>query len=261
MSLNQQSDVSEVKVKTLQKALQVLECFSTTTPALGITQISQMLNMNKSNVHNIVSTFVDLGYMDRLDNGKYSIGLKMLEYSYVVNENLGYVRAIYDILNSISQEAGEVVSFGIPSGDKVMYLYTAHPLSRLKFLPYRESLGETAPLYCTGIGKAILSHFPEETWLSKIPNERQKYTEKTVCDIDLILQDLHRCKERGYATDDEERRLGLRCIGVPIFNASNQLIGGMSMSGPLAAMIGENFQHNLQILMEGAYRIKERLYK
>ena len=261
MAPKQNSEVPEVKVKTLQKALQVLECFSPEAPALGVTQIAQMLNMNKSNVHNIIQTFVDLGYMDKLDNGKYSIGLKILEFSFLVNGNLGYVRAIYDILNDISQRSGEVVSFGIPRADKVMYLYTTHPLSRLQFLPYRESLGETAPLYCTGIGRAILSQFPESEWLSHISNERIKYTEKTICDLDLILQELQKSKEQGYAIDNEERKIGLRCVGVPIFNANGQLVGGMSISGPLPALTGENFQADLQLLREGAYRIRERLYK
>lgn len=261
MPISHTTELRETKVKTLQKAMQVLECFSIETPQLGITQIAQMLNMNKSNVHNIVSTFVDLGYMDKLDNGKYTIGLKILEYSFLVNENLGYVRAIYDILNDISQRSGEVISFGIPRADKVMYLYTAHPLSRLQFLPYREALGETAPLYCTGIGKAILSNLPEDQWTSRITTDRVKYTEKTLVDLDSILNDLRRCKAQGFALDDEERKIGLRCIGVPIFNSANQLVGGMSMSGPLNSMVGDHFEQNIRLLQEGAYRIRERLYK
>ena len=93
---------SESKVKSLEKAMKLLECFSGKTPEIGITQIAEKKDLSKSNVHNIVSTFVNLGYLEQNSNGKYSLGLKMLEYSFVVNEHLGYPRALYDIINDIS---------------------------------------------------------------------------------------------------------------------------------------------------------------
>lgn len=250
-----------VKVKSLHKAMKVLECFSVSAPELGITQIANMLDINKSNVHSIVSTFLDMGYLERTENGKYCLGLKMLEYSFVVNEYLGYIRAIYDIINDISQKSGEIVFFGIPRQDKVLYLYVAHPLSRLQFMPYREILGETAPLYCTGIGRAILSHLPTEEWESRISRERRKFTENTLCDYDDIVRELEKCKAQGYAIDNEEREIGLRCLGVPVFNINDRLVGGMSISAQVSVFGDEKLASNLALLREGAYRIRERFYK
>ena len=69
-------------------------------------------------------------------------------------------------------------------------------------------------MYCTGIGKAILSHMPEEEWISHIPQERKKYQPNTLVDMDQILEELRRTRERGYAIDNSERDPNVRCVGV-----------------------------------------------
>ena len=95
----------EIKVKSLYKSLKVFECFKAETPELGITQISEMLGLNKSNVYNIVSTFEHAGYLEKDEaTGKYKMGLKILEFAYIINENLGYQRAVYKILENLSKQ-------------------------------------------------------------------------------------------------------------------------------------------------------------
>lgn len=252
---------SEIKMKSLSKAMQVLECFSVETPVLGITEIAKSLGISKSNVYNIVSTFLEMGYIEKTDSGKYCLGIKMLEYSFVVNESLGYIRAIYDIINDISQQAQEIVYFGIPHMNKVLYLYAAHPMSRLQFMPYREILGETAPLYCTGIGKAMLSYMPEEEWESRFPKEFKKFTPKTVCSKADLIAELYLYKQKGYALDQEEHELGLSCVGVPVFNSIGKLVGGMSISCSSAFLTEDKLPNYVKLLLEGSYRIRDRLYK
>ena len=255
------NNTAEPKVRSLEKAMRILECFSVKTPELGITQIAEKLDLSKSNVHNIVSTFTKLGYLEKSDNGKYSLGIKMLEYSFVVNEHLGYPRAVYDIINDISHKSGEIVYFGIPYRDKVLYLYVAHPLSRLQMMPYREILGETAPLYCTGIGKGILAFMPEEEWPGRITKDRKPFTKDTILDYDLIIQDLKNSRSRGYSIDNSEREPDIRCIGIPVYNLSGKLIAGTSISGPVNAMTDEKIIEHAKLLQEGVYRMQQRLYK
>lgn len=248
------------KVKSLAKAMNVLECFTTDSPELGITQISQMLEIGKSNVHDIVTTFVQLGYLDQTENGKYKLGLKMLRYSFMVNESMAYMRAVYDILSTTSQKTGEIVYFGVPYGDQVMYLSSVHPITRLQVMPYREMAGETAPLYCTGIGKAILSFFPEKEWDQYIMKERKAFTSATITDYEMIIEDLKRCKKRGYAIDDGEREPGIRCVGVPVFNYYGKLVAGISTSGSMETVTHKKVGEFAKILQESSFQMRERLY-
>ena len=152
------------KVKSLAKALNVLSCFTTQHPVWGISDLAERIGVTKSNIHNIVSTFCDMGYLERTPDGRYTLGLKMLEFAFIINQNLGYPNAVYDIMVETAGQTDEIVYFGLPYGESVLYLYVAHPTNRIGVLPYRDILGETAPMYCTSLGKAMLSAMPEEEW-------------------------------------------------------------------------------------------------
>jgi IclR family KDG regulon transcriptional repressor len=102
---------------------------------------------------------------------------------------------------------------------------------------------------------------PQEEWESRISKDREKYTENTVCDLNLIIEELVRCKKQGFAIDNEEREIGFRCIGIPVFNMSNQLVGGMSIVADVNIMNDEKLTTFISLLQEGAYRSRERLYK
>lgn len=253
-------ETPDYKVKSLAKAMRVLECFTVKEPELGITQIAEQLRMNKSNVYNIVDTLRQMGYLEQKPNSKYCLGIKMLEYSFIVNEHLGYPRAVYDILQEISQKSGEIVYFGIPAQDKVLYLYVIHPRSRLSVMPYREILGETAPMYCTGIGKAMLSNLPEDEWPARITKDRVKFTDLTVTDYDAIIEDLIRCRKRGYAIDDGAREPGMRCVGMPVYDFHNRLVAGVSISGPMESLTYQRIPDYANFLQDATFKMRERLY-
>jgi len=251
---------NDLKVKSLAKALRILECFSAKQPELGITQISQMMGMSKSNVHNMVSTFEQMGYIARLPGGKYGLGLKILEFSFIINQHLGYPKAVYDILDDIARQTDEIVYFGLPQGTDVLYLYVVHPRSKMSALPYRNIMGEKAPLFCTGIGKAMLAFMPEDEWPRKIPQNRVKNTENTMLEYDEILEDLRRTRHRGYSIDNAEKDVGVRCVGVPIFNTYGKLVAGVSTSGPASSMTDEKLRSCAKVLQDESLRMRERIY-
>lgn len=240
--------------------MHVLECFSAQEPELGITQISEKLQINKSNVHNILSTFAQMGYIEQLPSGKYCLGLKMLEYAFVINEHLGYPKAVYDILSDVAEEVDEIAYFGLPRGTNVLYLYVVHPRSKIEVRPYRNILGEKAPMYCTGIGKAMLAHLPEEEWAEHIPAERTRFTEYTITDYDKIMQELRLTRQRGYAIDNRERDLRDRCVGMPVFNTQGKLVGGSSIAGYAGTMTDEKLERCSRLLAEATYKMRERIY-
>lgn len=248
------------KVKSLAKALRILESFSAQTPELGVTELAEMNGVNKSNVHNILATFQSSGYIEKLPNGKYTLGLRLLEFSYVINQHLGYPRAVYDLLVDLANKTGEVVYFGLPHGTDVLYLYVAHPIARMQELPYRDMLGEHSPLYCTGIGKAMLAAFPEEEWIDHITPDRKPYTASTILDQDSILEELWRTRRRGYSIDNCEREEHIRCVGAPVYNSVGQLVAGISTSGPESVMTDEKLLRCSKLLLDTALRMKDRIY-
>lgn len=255
------SEPQTPKVKSLAKALKILSCFTVQEPVLGVTELAERIGVTKSNIHNILSTFHDQGYLERLSDGRYTLGLRMLEYAYIINQNLGYPNAVYDILVETASRTGEIVYFGLPYGTNVLYLYVAHPPVRMKVLPYRDILGEKSPLYCTGIGKAILAHMPETEWREHIPDERRRYQPNTITDLEAIYEELRRTRNRGYAIDNSERDPGVRCVGVPVYNAAGRLVAGVSTSGPAGTMTDEKLMECAGILRDASARMRERIYR
>lgn len=248
------------KVKSLAKAMNVLSCFTVREPVLGVTELAERIGVSKSNIYNILTTFRELGYLERLPDGRYTLGLRMLEYAFIINQTLGYPNAVYDILVDTASKTGEIVYFGLPYGQRVLYLYVVHPIERMQELPYRDILGETAPFYCTGIGKAILAHMPEEEWVSRIPEKPFRYQPNTITNLEAILEDLRQAKRRGYATDNCEREPNVRCVGVPVYSAAGKLVAGLSTSGPESSMTDDKMLECARILRDAAARMRERIY-
>lgn len=255
------SDQQAPKVKSLAKALKILSCFTIQEPVLGVTELAERMGVTKSNIHNILATFHSEGYLDRLPDGRYTLGLKILEYAFIINQNLGYPKAIYDILLDTANKTGEIVYFGLPYGTNVLYLYVAHPLAKMQALPYRDILGEISPMYCTGIGKAILAHMPEDEWGEHIPEKPRRYQPNTITDRGAIYEELRRTRTRGYAIDSSERDPNVRCAGVPVYNSAGRLIAGMSVSGPAITMTDEKLIECAGILQSAALKMKERIYR
>lgn len=251
----------EPKVKSLAKALNILSCFTHEQPVLGVSELAERMGVTKSNVHNIVSTFHDLGYLDRTPDGRYTLGLKMLEYAFIINQNLGYPNAVYDIMVDTASKTDEIVYFGLPYGTNVLYLYVAHPINRMGVLPYRDMLGETSPLYCTGLGKAMLAHMPESEWAGHLPETLIQYQPNTITDREAIFEELRCTRRRGYAIDNSERDPNVRCVGVPIYNSAGKLVAGMSTSGPAITMTDEKLMECAGILQNASLQMRDRIYR
>lgn len=221
----------ETKVKTLAKAIKLLECFSIEEPELGVTELSEKLDLYKSNVHNILSTYQEYGYIEKNPKtNKYHLGYKILELSKVVNSHLGISSIVNPVIKELAEELNEVVYFAIPKGPKVLYIEGAYPKNVYSI---RVMLGETAEMYCTALGKAMLANMPIADALPCIHAQSfTPFTDNTITTPNRLIQELELTRTRGYSMDNMEHEYGIKCVGVPIFNRNNQLIGAISVSGP-----------------------------
>ena len=248
-------------IKSVEKALSLLECFSIQEPELGISDMAKKMGVPKSSAHSLVATFCEAGYLKRTSSGRYSLDIKILRFAYIVNQNLGYPRAVYDILMETANKTKQVVYFGVPYEQSVLYLYVAHPMDRMEELPYREITGEIAPLYSTGIGKAILAHLPPEEWNRRMPAILTARTPKTITDRADMVAELKAIRDRGFSIDNQENERGIRCVGVPVYSATGQLVAGISTSGPVERMTEKTMRECLTQLRVAATKMKDRIYR
>ena len=220
----------EYKVKSLPKAMHLLECFSNEKPELGVTEISKMLGVQKSTVHNIASTFEKLGYLSQnKETGKYYLGVKLLQFSYIVNNHIGFRKFFLPYMKQIAEELHETTYIGIPHGGEVLYIECAYPKESNAS---RNILGERAPMYCTAIGKAMLAFLPRDKQLEYASRSFYQFTENTIQTQAALLDEISTIQNRGYSIDNMEHEYGITCIGIPIFGNDGRVMAGISISGP-----------------------------
>ncbi len=251
---------TDTKVKSLEKSLKILECFTSSTPDLGIAQIAEMLSLSKSNVHNIVSTFEKLGYLEQdNESKKYRLGLKLLEYTFIINNNLSYQKAIYQIISDVANKTSCTTYFAIPKEDKIFYLNNAYPHSEVPKLPYRIIMGETAPYHCTSLGKGMLAYFDDEKLKKVLALPRHKFTPNTIIDENLLKDELIKIRQEGYARNNEEHELGIKCMSVPIIVRETEIIGAISISTAISNFDESRVSEYAKILTLAARELRDLL--
>lgn len=222
--------MEEYSVKSLARAMQVLECFSVEEPELGISEIAKRLGMQKSTIFNILSTFQKTGYICQNPNtSKYYLSVKILHLGYIVNQHMGLRDVFAPYLSKIAEATGEICYFGMLDNDEVLYIESAHPASQQLS---RNILGERAPLYCTGLGKVMLAHLPPEEIERILSQEIRQFTPYTLSDRDAMRAHLEEIRLNGYAVDNMEHEFGVRCVAVPVYNAAGRVFAAVSVSGP-----------------------------
>lgn len=220
----------EVKVKSLVKAMRLLECFSSQKSELGVTEIANILGLHKSTVHNIASTLKELGYLSQnKDNEKYSLGIKLLQFSYIVNNQLGFRKFFLPYMKELANIIHENVYLGIPHENEVLYIECCYPDD---INGGRNILGERAPMYCTGLGKAMLAFVSEEKLLEYSNQVFYRFTDNTIQTKKRLFEEIAITKLRGYSIDNMEHEYGVTCIGVPIFGIDSRVVAALSVSGP-----------------------------
>jgi DNA-binding IclR family transcriptional regulator len=247
----------EVKVKSLYKALKVLGCFSVSKPELGITEISEQLGLYKSNVHNIADTFVKAGFLERNpENEKYRLGFKILELSHIISSNINFRKIVLPYMQELANETNETTYLAVPREGEVIYLDSCSPKHQLST---RSMLGIKAPLYCTGIGKAMLAFLPEEIVDSVITAGLDKYTDQTIDSPQKLREELKDIRARGYSIDNMEHEYGIKCIGMPIRDKNRQVVAGISISGPSLRFDEQNIKQYSPLLQQVVQSIEGKI--
>lgn len=248
----------EVKVKSLQKALEILNCF-TKKSSWGVTEISEQLDLNKSNVHNILTTFKAMGYLDQDDeSGRYKLGLSVYSLCYSLGQNLSIGSVAAPYLQELADMAGERVYLAIPHEQEILYVTSAYPKTSIDLM--RPIMGEHAQMHCTGLGKAMLAYLPEEKQRAYAARKLESYTDYTITDGDALMKELRETRQRGYAIDNMEHEFGVKCVAVPVLGRNGQVVAGVSISGPSLRFYDERIQSLAKELQNKIRELQNILY-
>jgi prepilin-type processing-associated H-X9-DG protein len=163
----------------------------------------------------------------------------------------------HPMMQELSRAFRETVNLGFWDGHAIVHL---DKINSTEILRMDSGLGTLAPAYCTGLGKAILAFLPEDEvdiYLQTIEFER--LTPNTIHSADTFKKALYRIRERGFAVDNEELSIGLRCIGAPVFDYTGRASFALSISGPTHRMSDERVEAMSEILQSVCQRLSKKI--
>lgn len=245
-------------IQSIERAADILELFLSVGPELSVKEISERTGLSKSTIHGIIKTLEYRGFLQQnSENLKYNLGMKLFELGNAVSNQLNIGKIARTVLRELVEELKETVHLVILDRDEAIYIEKVegpHSLSMYS------RVGKKAPFHCTGVGKAILAFQPEEE-IERLLDlaELTPFTVKTLTDKKQIIEHLKKVKQQGYAIDDEEIELGLRCVAAPIFNHQGKVIASISCAAPITRFSDERVSGVIAGVKKAANIISRRM--
>jgi DNA-binding IclR family transcriptional regulator len=205
----------------------VLMCFTSQNPELSMTQISEMVEINKSTVHRLLATLEGKRFVERdAVTGIYRPGIRLLQLASFTLEHNDLRRLATPFLHELRDQFRENVNLSVLDEMDVVYLAVNESPQRVKLAA---APGQRLPAFCTASGKAILAFMPEEKVRDILARGMPVYTQNTVSSVEAFFNDIRQTREQGYAISEQEFEEGINAIAAPI---RNHPIASVSVAGP-----------------------------
>lgn len=248
-------------LKTVEKAFQVINLMVQEKKELGVTDISNKLDINNTTVYKILTTLSKYHYVSQNpENSKYKLGIKFIEVGNAVLDQIQLKEVAKPVMKRLVDKTGETSNLMIKDDLEGVYIDIVESSQSVRMV---SSIGRRECLHCTGVGKAIMAFLPEEEIMRVIKEKGlPKIGPKTITDVDFLRDELEITRERGYSIDNEESEEGIRCVGVPIFSHQGDVIGAISVAGVAFRLSMEKIDEVAAYVVEAANEIsKEMGYK
>ena len=225
----------EGRNQSLARALTLLERLSQTPTGMNLTDLSQQLGMPAATVHRLLSTFEELDFAEQDDDGLWFVGLKAFTVGAAFLHRRDLIGSARPHMQALVDRCGETVNLGIVDDGEAVFISQVESTEMMRMIA---RLGSRSPIHASGVGKAILAHLPERR-VAQILQQRglARFTERTIDNPAALRNELERIRVQGYALDDEEHAVGLRCVAAPIFDENGLPIAAISLSGPKARLV------------------------
>lgn len=241
-------------VPAVGRVAAVLSVLSEADHPLTFAELSRGVALPRSSLHNLCSALAEVELVERLADGRFQIGWKVVDLARSRLKAMSLVRAFYEVVDN-EQGLPETMVLSVLRGTDVVYVAVVLGSQRVAV---RYDVGMHLPAAFTASGKAILSTLPETTVRDLIgPAARSELAAAGTKSVETLLEQLNRARLDGYALDDEETAVGMQCVGFPIrSNHNGEAVGAVAIS---SIKDGRDFAEAIERVRDIARRITARL--
>jgi DNA-binding IclR family transcriptional regulator len=242
--------------KALVKGIAIVNLLAARRGGMRLTDLVSQVDLPRGTVLRLLDAMIDAHLVRHSADGLYRLGPRCAIWGSEFLASLELREVAADVMARLVDVSNETCHLGVPEGRFVLYIHKVESQHSLRMV---SRVGGMNPLHCTGLGKAILAFLPQPEQDRYLAEPLERRTANTIVAPEILRADLERARNRGYAIDDVENELGVRCIGAPLFNHLGDLVGSISLAGPTMRMTWERTEHLTGPLMEAAREISGRL--
>jgi DNA-binding IclR family transcriptional regulator len=222
------------RLSSVATAIGLLKAFSEDETEFGISGLAKRLGLAKSTVHRLATTLVADGLLEQdPQSGQYRLGVALFRLGALVRRRMDVSNEARPFLFDLRKKTNETVHLAILDGTEIMYVYYLESTQAIRM---RSDLGGRKPAYCTAEGQAILAFGPPDVVDRIAKGGLRARTPQTITDPNKLLKALTLVRQRGYAMDDEESEIGMRCIAAPVRNDSGEVVAAVGVAGPVSRL-------------------------
>lgn len=222
--------------KALTKGLALVDLLAAHPRGLRLAEVIREADVPKATALRLLDALTEAGLVRCDDTGTYRLGAQAAVWGSAFLDHLDIRTEAQDLLAHLAEISGETAHLGILDGLRILYIDKIDSPHSLRMF---SRVGATNPLYCTGLGKAILAFAPPQTVDDVIAAGFTRRTENTITDGESLRAELARIRRLGYSLDDVENEDGVRCVAAPVFDHHGRPAAALSVAGPESRMTRE----------------------
>ena len=217
-------------IRALERAFDIIEAFSLDDSDLTLTEISTKTSLSLATIHRFIQTMLVRGYVEQDPiSSKYKLSKQFVRLGGIVVRGLDLVQTAMPYLQELSNKTSQNCNLSVYDQGKVLCLINIESFNSY-FMGIK--VGQSLPVYGGALSKVILAHLPTELITNLISDDLPSYTPQTISHRDLLLNELEKIRQQGFAESRGELTIGEAAIAAPIYDYSNGVVAGISLSGP-----------------------------
>ncbi|MBU3113189.1 IclR family transcriptional regulator [Clostridium lacusfryxellense] len=245
--------MQESEHRPTARVLNILELLATNSDGLTLTEISQAIGAPKSSIFPVIRTMAQRKFIFSDKNtSKYTIGVAAFSAGSSYTSDMNVLQFIQIEMKYVVKKSGEICQLGILDRDMVLYVAKADSDEAIRLVSY---VGKRLPLYCTAIGKILISRKSISEIKALYPDGLKSYTKNTITDFNVLEKTLIEIRETNIAYEQEEITEHIHCISVPLFKGDD-IVAGLSVSIPSFRMGPQKSELIKSLLVETRSKIE-----
>ncbi len=221
----------KTSIQVIERMMALLDALAGYPDPVSLKELSAATGLHPSTAHRILNDMVAKRFVDRSEPGTYRLGMRLLELGNIVKSRLNVREAALPHMQALHRKTQQTVNLSVRQGDEIVYIDRA--FSERSGMQVVRAIGGRAPLHLTSIGKLFLS--VDDTKLVRAYATRTGLAgnnKNSITDLTKLERELSLVRARGYARDNEELELGVRCMAASVRDDAGRLIAGLSISAP-----------------------------